>query len=154
MSMKAPKWTGVIDAEGKLHMDSARVFRAWMKTLANQPVEFVLRKVTKIRSRNQNAYWWGVVVPMFAEACGYAPYEHEAVHDELMRVLVGLKADAHPALKIRQSSADLTTEEFNVLIEQAQIFGATKLGIVIPDPEPMVTPKPRGNGAYKRRTAA
>ncbi len=155
MSAKTPKWGAVIDAEAKLHLDAPGGFKAWMKTLVNQPVEVIVRKVTRKRSRNQNAFWWAVVVPMFADACGYAPYEHEAVHDELMRVLVGLKPDANPVLKIRQSSVDLSTEEFNVLIEQAQIFGATKLGIVIPDPDPAFRTEHRKNrNPYTRRTAA
>jgi hypothetical protein len=147
--VKAPKWPAAVDKDGKLHLDSPNGFKAWVKTLANTPVEVIVRKVQRQRSRNQNAFWWSVVVPMFAEECGYQPHEHEAVHDELMRVLVGMKPDAHPELKIRQSSTEMSTEDFNILIEQAQIFGATKLGIVIPDPDVNWRQTKRG-----RKTAA
>lgn len=133
--MKAPVWYGVMDPDGKLHLDAPKGFAAYKQTLKNSRVEVTIRKAVHKRSKSQNAFWWSVVVPMFADACGYTADEHDAVHDELMRVLMELKEDGHPALKIRQSSGALSTEEFNVLIEQAQIFGATKLGIVIPDPD-------------------
>lgn len=134
--MKAPTWTGNVDDDGVVHLDSPSGFKAWTKaTLKGCRFSMTLTKQRTQRSRNQNAFWWAVVVPMFADACGYAHHEHEAVHDELVRVLVGLKPDANPALKIRQSTTEMDTLDFNTLIEQAQIFGAEKLGIVIPDPD-------------------
>lgn len=137
MSEQAPIWYGSVSADGeRLEMESRRGFKAWLRTLAGQSVQFVLQRRKKKRSSSQNAFWWGVVVPMFAKQCGYLPSEHDAVHDELIRVLLGLKPDSHPALKIRRSSTTLTTQEFNELIEHAQVFAAEKLGMVIPDPDP------------------
>ena len=133
--VKAPVWSGVVTTAGKLELDSRNGFTGYVRTLAGKEIDLVITKRKYTRTNNQNRFWWGVVVPMFAEACGYAVREHEAVHDELVRVLVGLKPDSNPALQIRQSTTDLTTEQFNELIEQAQIFGAEKLGIVIPDPD-------------------
>src|SRR5262245_5435283 len=117
-----------------MHIESIKGFRAWIKTLSGQRITVVVKKWARKRSTNQNRFWWGVVVPMFAERCGYQPWEHEAVHDELMRVLLGMREGGHAALPIRESSAKLTTAEFNVLIERAQVFAAEKLGLVIPDP--------------------
>jgi hypothetical protein len=133
--VKSPTWTGVVTPEGKLTLDSRVGFKAYVKTFAGHEVDLVITKHRRKRSTNQNSFWWGVVVPMFAEACGYASHEHEAVHDELVRVLAGLKPDANPTLQIRKSTTDMSTVEFNELIEQAQIFGAEKLGLVIPDPD-------------------
>jgi hypothetical protein len=133
--MKAPTWTGVVSPEGKLTLDSQNGFKAYVRTFAGKEVDLVITKHRYARSRNQNSFWWAVVVPMFAEACGYAVHEHEAVHDELVRVLVGMKPESNPTLQIRQSTTDLSTEQFNELIEAAQIFGAEKLGLVIPDPD-------------------
>ena len=132
----APIFFGVVDADGRLHLEAIAAYRGWLKALTGQRVVLTVKKWVRQRSGNQNRYWHGVVVPMFAAACGYAPWEHDAVHDELMRVLWGLKPDSNPMLKIRESSTKLTTAEFNKLIELAQVFGAEKLGIVIPDPDP------------------
>jgi hypothetical protein len=135
---KVPEWPVEVRENGEgftVATGYRSGFKAWLKTMAGEKVFMVLRKATRKRSVSQNAFWWAVVVPMFAERCGYMPYEHDAVHDELMRVLVGLKEDSHPELKIRRSSTDLSTQEFNRLIEQAQIFAADKLGMVIPDPD-------------------
>jgi len=132
---KAPVWSGVVTPDGKLELDSRNGFLGYVRTMAGKEIDLVITKRKYVRTNNQNRFWFGVVVPMFAEACGYAHHEHEAVHDELVRVLVGLKPDSNPTLQIRQSTTDLSTEQFNELIEQAQIFGAEKLGIVIPDPD-------------------
>ena len=39
----------------------------------------------KPRTNKQNAYYWSVVVPMIADACGYEDYEHDCVHEEMKR---------------------------------------------------------------------
>ena len=50
--------------------------------------------------------------------------------------VAGLKADSDPRLKIRVSTADgsMDDEDYGVLIEQAIVWAAADLGIVIPDP--------------------
>jgi hypothetical protein len=133
---KEPVWPGHVDGEGVVHLDSPRLFKAYTAGFKNHEIEIVLRKRKRQRSRSQNGYWWSVVIPMVAEACGYQRHEHEAVHDELIRVLVGLKPDSNPALQIRVSTTEMDTQDFNTLIESVQIFAAEKMGIVIPDPDP------------------
>ena len=146
--MKTPVWSGVVTPDGKLELDSPNGCKAYIRAaLAGKEVDVTIAKRRYTRSNSQNRYWWGVVVPMFAEACGYAPREHEAVHDELIRVLVGLKPDSNPVLQIRQSTTDMSTAEFNELIEQAQIFGAEKLGLVIPDPDKNYVSAPKRRAA-------
>jgi len=134
-----PEWVGTVDVHGVLHLEAAKGFQAWLKvTFANQPVRLVIRKLRPKASRKQHGFWRGCVVPMVAEYMGYLPHEYDAVHDALMRELCGLKEDADPRLQIRKSSADYDTAEFNEwLIEQVQIWAATKLGLVIPDPDPL-----------------
>jgi hypothetical protein len=70
-----------------------------------------------------------------SERCGYLPSEYECVHDELIRLFIGLRPGSHPALQIRASSTTLSTLQFNRLIEDVQVFAATKLNLVIPDPD-------------------
>lgn len=136
-AVKALEWPAQIRDDGRGFTIAKGYREAFLRYLGShkgERIAIVLKAAFRRRSQNQNAYWRGVVVPLFAEKCGYLPHEHNAVHDELMRVLVGLRPDSHPELQIRVSSRDLDTTQFNQLIEAAQIFAAEKLGLVIPDP--------------------
>jgi hypothetical protein len=145
-----PTWIAICDVDGQIHVDSPRGFKAWCKaTLANKQVVIEVKPRFRKASRKQHGYWRAYVVPTIAKHLGYLPSEHDAVHDELMRVLCGLKEDADPRLQIRKSSADFSTADFNEwLIEQVQVWAATKLGIVLDDPNPDWRAKPA-----QRRTA-
>lgn len=148
--MKAPVWYGVMDMEGEVHLDASRGFRAYKQTLRGKRIEVVLKQWRKKASRKQHGFWRGCYIPMIAEALGYLPYEYDAVHDAIMRKFVGMKEDSDPKLQIRKSSADLNTVEFNEgMIEQLQVWAATELGIVLPDPDPNFKAK-----REKRRRAA
>jgi hypothetical protein len=138
-----PVWSAVCDSTGKLHLDSPSVFKAWVATLANKPVEIIVRQQRRNRSKRANAYWWGVVIPTIADALGYLPYEHEAVHDAVVRKIVGLRPESDPRLEIRQSTHDMDVQDFGVLIEATVIWAATDLGVVVPDPDKLFRMKPR-----------
>jgi hypothetical protein len=111
------------------------------KFLDGQDVVVTIAPVEKVRSLRQNAYWWSVVIPLFAEHCGYT---HEETHETLKAALLPqhhLLADRNGEI-LREvvtpgSTAVLTTQQFNELIERAQQLGA-ELGIVIPDPNQAV----------------
>src|SRR4051812_19465316 len=61
---------GVVEA-GKLQMRGRRLFEAAMGRFPNGPVIVEVRTTKPQRSGAQNRYWHGVVVPLFAEHCGY-----------------------------------------------------------------------------------
>lgn len=85
------------------------------------------------RSSQQNRFWHGVVIPLFAEHCGY---DFEDMKDALAlellpREVVDVKTgEVH---KVPGHTSSLTTKEFNELIERAQRLGAS-MGIYVPDP--------------------
>lgn len=128
-----PTWSGTVSADGTLRLDSIALFRRYCDTLKNKPVTVTVKTQTRAKSRSQLGYWWAVVIPMIAENCGYRPYEHDAVHDAVMRELRGLKPDPNP-LKLRHSMAEASHEEVSVLIEDARYWAMDTLGLVIPDP--------------------
>lgn len=147
-----PPLTGVVDAAGSVHLDARRGPsrtvtcanpKCPLHTLArsyglrNTAIEVELRRARRKASRKQHGFWRAVVVPMVATHMGHSKREHDAVHDALMRELVGLKPDCDPRLQIRASSADMSTGEFNEwLIEQVQVWAADHLDLFIPDPDP------------------
>jgi hypothetical protein len=151
--MKAPRWHGAVDKDGKLHLQASQGFKAWIKTLANQPVVLTLERYRKKATQKQHAWYRGVALPMIAKEMGHLEYEYPAVHDALMRELFGLKEGCDPRLKIRVSTADMNTTEFTEkMMETVQVWAATTLGVVIPDPDPERVVKRKG--VYQRRKVA
>lgn len=143
----APVWFGACDQDAKLHLDAPSVFKAFLSKFAGKRVRLRLELDTPVRSKNANKYWWGVVIPCIADELGYLPHEHEAVHDAVVRHLVGLRPCSDPRLQIRQSTHDMDRDDFGVLIESAVIWAATELGIVIPDPDKQWHMKPKTRAA-------
>lgn len=118
--------------DGKLILDARDLFTSYVKRLKNQPVQLVLKRLPRRKSRKQLGYLWGVVYPVIAEHFGYRDYEHEAMHDEIMRVLRGLRPAPNP-LQIRTSLADMSHEEVSAYIEDVRHWALTNHGIVTPD---------------------
>jgi hypothetical protein len=143
-----PVWSGAIDKDGKLRLDSRSLFDRYLRSLLNQPVQLVVKKLARSKSRSQLGYLWGVVYPVIAEDLGYAEYEIEALHDALMRKLRGLKPEPNP-LELRVSLAEMDHEAVSAYIEDVRHFAVTELGIVTPDAN-KVEPVTRGG----RRAAA
>jgi hypothetical protein len=103
-----------------------------VRRLKGQPVQLVIKKQARPKSRSQMGYWWAVVIPILADHFGYMEYEYDAVHDQVMRELRGIKPDPNP-LKLRVSMGEMTHEEVSALIEEARFWALDKFGVVIPD---------------------
>lgn len=134
MALPVPVWSGTVDLAGKLHLDARGLFASYIKKLANQPVQLVIKKLARPKSQNQMGYLWGVIYPIFAEHCGYMDYEIDAVHDACMRELCGLKEEPNP-LKLRVSLKDLTHEQVSDYISDLRFWMLDKHGCVTPDAE-------------------
>lgn len=93
------------------------------------------------RSNQQNRFYHGVVIPLFAEHCGY---DFEDMKDELALKLIPREIVDMTTGEVKLvpgHTSKLNTKEFNELIERAQRLGA-EMGIYIPDP-----------GEYERQSA-
>ena len=137
MSKPVPVWSGVVDGEGKLRLDSTALFRRFCGSLKNQAVQLVVKKMARPKSRSQLGYLFGVVYPVIAEDLGYRDYEVEQVHDALVRKLRGLQPEPNP-LELRVSLATMSHEEVSAYIEDVRHFAVTELGIVTPDADKAV----------------
>jgi len=127
---------------GKIAIRDKRAYDLGVaKFLDGQEVVVTIGPVEKVRSVRQNNFWWGVVVPYFAAHCGYTHEEmHEALKAELLpvrRLLHDREGEILREVVTPGSTATLTTQQFNELIERAQQLG-TEMGIVIPDPNQAV----------------
>lgn len=98
--------------------------------LRGQTVEITIEKRRKRRTNSQNSYYWGVVIKMICETCGYRTAEEQAgVHAELKNKFLPKVG----RLKIAKSTSSLNTAEFNQYIEDVRRWAAEELGIYIPD---------------------
>lgn len=116
--------------------------QAWMITA--EPVR-------NQRSNSQNAYLWAVPYKLISEATGY---EVEEVHEYFLGRFFGWKDKKVPktprnpsgveSVPVRTTTTDehgkrsvLSVDAFSEYVAFIQRFGAMKLGLVIPDPDPM-----------------
>lgn len=132
--MVVPTFSGVVDADGKLHLESRREFVAYLRGLAHQRVQVVVRKPQSQRSLDQNAYWHGVLFPMIAKFTGD---DIEDVKWWLMGECYGWRrcAIAGRDVPVRPHTASLTTAEGAEFTDWAIAWAAKHCdGLQIPFP--------------------
>lgn len=132
MAVPIPVWRGVVGQDGKLHLESRRLFARYIARFKGQGVQVVVRRLQRPKSQSQLGFLFGVVYPVIAEEFGYADHEIEALHDAIMRHLVGLRPQPNP-LQLRASLAAMTHEEVSDYIDDVRHWALTEHGIVTPD---------------------
>lgn len=101
----------------------------------------VIIKDARTRSLPQNAYYWGVIVPLVRQGLYDAGYDevktnmdaHEVIKHLHLRKRVVSKQTGD-VIDIAGSTAGLSVIEFNTLIEDVCRWSAEFLGVVIPSP--------------------
>jgi hypothetical protein len=93
----------------------------------------------KVRSIEQNNYYWGVVLEILADHCGYiGPGEKEDLHNELRSMfLVYIGKLGEPCV---QSTTKLDTEFFEKYLEAVRTFALNFHQCRIPMPNEVDTP--------------
>jgi len=108
----------------------------YLRRLAGKRIDVVLRLHRNRRSLDQNAWHWGVAIPIIADALGYDKDEHEQLHYALVAKCFGTKRD--PILQQEVPvvrSSKLTTAQFSELMEWEVRWAAREHGIVVPLPD-------------------
>ncbi len=122
-----PLFAGRVEG-GRISLADPVAWRTLLQRMEGREIDLRLTLRRKVRSLSQNAYYWGCVIPLFAEYCGY---DHDEMHEALkMRFLMANPDCRLPTLR---STADLTTAEFTEYIEKARRLAA-EFGVNIPDP--------------------
>ena len=132
MAAPTPVWPARVDDRGTLHLEARDRFLAYVKTLAGQVVEVVVRKPKQQRTLQQNAYWWSTPVRILAEHCGYTDTQmHYALLGECFGYTEGPTGQPVPN---EPSSSDLSVEKFAHLIDWTLTWAMSELGVYIPEP--------------------
>lgn len=136
------KADGYVTGQGRLRINSDQrpLFLDHIAKNRGKYVTVTVAVENKKRSTVQNNYYHGVVVAMVQEALMEEWGElltKDEVH-ELLKQHCNWKEAVNPetgeSLKIAQSTADLSTGEFENFLERCRQFAAEYLGISIPLP--------------------
>lgn len=109
----------------------------YLGTLAGKDVEIVIRKWRKQRTNRQNAWMWGVLLPLVAEAAGYDEHERNQLKSDLLGLCFGTHRNVWTDADIPNvtGSSDLTTEQFSTFMEWSVRWAAETFGLVVPLPD-------------------
>jgi hypothetical protein len=134
---------GEINAEGKAHIFNQKELTKWFADNAGKRFTIKVERLKKKRSTPQNAYYWGVVVPMVRERLYELGNEcttqdtHEVLKAKFNTIEV-LNTD-NVSDEIVQSTKVLSTVGFMEYLDKIQRWANQFLGIVIPNPNEQVT---------------
>lgn len=134
--MIAPVFGGRV-VGGRVEFDAAEAHarRQHLQALEGQRVEAVIRIRKKKRSLDQNAWLWGVAIPLLAESLGYDQHEHEQLHYQLLAECFGSAYDQRFGREVpRVTSSRLSTKEFSDYMEWLVRWAAVEHGCIIPLP--------------------
>jgi hypothetical protein len=127
-----PKFHGKVGDDGKIHLHEIYQKRllVYMESFAPGTLVYVtVDKAGKGQARSdlQNNYYWGVVIELSRNFCGY---EKDEMHNAFGMMFRKMEAvDGIPTIK---STKTMSTEEFWEYVEQCRRFMAEF--IYIPDP--------------------
>ena len=123
-----PIFRGRIE-KGRVILDYPEKYLVWLAKLEGKRIEVTVRERTTRRSDQQNRFYWGVVVELLADHCGYSKDE---MHDALKLKFLGGNPDEKGLVKMK-STTSLSTNDF-VRYTNEVIRWAATLGCYIPDP--------------------
>jgi hypothetical protein len=103
---------------GKLELNHPDLFKQYVATLKGE-IQLKIQKKSKYRSLKENNYLHGVVLPLLSEQTGYTTAEMKAVIKWLFKI---------------ESTAELTTVQFEQKMEEIRRWAAIELSVNIPEP--------------------
>ena len=109
----------------------------WLQTFKPETrVEITIRKRKRKRTNDQNAYYWGVVIPILANHFGHD--NPEDMHTDLKELFNPIESKVQPGKKIGGSTTKLSTVEFMAsdtsYVERICRWSAMEHGLYIPPP--------------------
>ena len=137
MKTQTPVFLGMCSDDGRLSFEplQAAQRQSYLRSLAGKAIECVIRERRRKRSVDQNAWLWGVALPVLAECLGYDEHEHEMLHYHCLGEYFGYVYDARTGREWpARTSSSLNTKEFSAYMDWLVRWAATEHGCVIPLP--------------------
>ena len=125
-----PVFAARLDDHGKVIIRDRLSFDNYAKTLQGSELEVIIRKRKSQRSSQQNRYYFGVVIKLIGEYCGY---DTDDMHEALAMKFLRIEDCPITGAPRRKRTPKTNTAEFAAYVDQCIRFGA-ELGVVIPEP--------------------
>jgi hypothetical protein len=129
---------------GRLFISERLTFDKYISSLKEGYYTVELKPRKKQRSIFQNAYYWGVVVPLVCD--GLRDMGNDVQVEETHEFLKGrfcftevVCESTGEVLKVPKSTANLSTVDFMAYLSEIQRFASEYLGVVIPEPNEQVS---------------
>ena len=133
MGAELPVFVGTVNERGQLDFAPAVrwLMRAHLLRMKpGTPIEVTLKRWRQKRSSQANRYYFGAVVPLIAEHCGY---DKQEMHELLAMRFLRIEDDPITGAPRRKSTPDTESDEFAEYVDRCIQFGA-ELGVIIPEP--------------------
>jgi hypothetical protein len=124
-----PVFRGHVNTRGKLIFDDRAGVLEHVRSFGGQAVDVVIKKHRAQRTSQANRYYFGVVVKMLAEFCGY---ENDEMHETLAMRFLRIEDCPVTGAPRRARTPDQNTKEFSEYVDACVRFAA-ELGVVIPE---------------------
>lgn len=130
--MVTPVFRGTVeDGRVKLPATVAGLLRKYLASYTGgTPIDLTVKRATKKRTNQQSRYYFGVVVPLLAEHCGY---DKQEMHELLAMRFLRIEDDPVTGSPRRKHTPDTETKEFAEYVD-ACIRLAAELGVYVPEP--------------------
>jgi len=139
MKIPDPIFSGkIIDRKLRFVQREKDGIRRWIATFQDlADVEVIIRKIKKKRTNDQNAYYWGVVIPILSEYFGHD--NREDMHTDLKEEFNPVESKLKPGKKIGGTTTKMSTVEFMAsdtsYVERICRWAAMEHGVYIPPPK-------------------
>jgi hypothetical protein len=123
-------WFGKVLPGGLLVLEKPKDYNRAVRALAGKHVELTIKKRRTKRTDPQNRFYFGVVVKLLAEHCGY---ERDEMHEALAMRFLRIEDCPITGAPRRKRTPKTDTQEFAQYLDSC-IRLAAEQGVVIPDP--------------------
>lgn len=129
--MDAQRFTGKVD-KGRVVLDQPERWTGVLARHSGRRVEVTVRSERRVRSMQQNRYYWSVVVPIFGEWTGE---EKDDAHETLktLHLMTDVILPTGELVRKPGSSRALSTGEFQAYVERVCTWLALQ-GVYVPPP--------------------
>lgn len=131
------EYNGHVNEQGKLHINNRKDFIEEVgKVFCGKDVEIIVRKKRRVRSEQQNKYWW-VCMGLLGKEIGYTKQEiHEIAKFKFLKREKVIEKTGE-VVEYLASTTQLTKSEFAEVTDHL-IRWAAEMGIVLPAPNQQI----------------
>lgn len=132
--------------DGKFKRNKTLIKQA-VKSFEGKEVEITIKRKYKQRSTPQNAFYWGVIIPMFQELISEAWGEMKSVEEthEILKCQCNYEEKTNPTtgevIKIPKSTTGLTTTGWLEYERKMKQFALDFFNAILPEPNEQLTIK-------------